>query len=173
LRGHLHQQNTCAILHQVKLTAQVKLHPSPDQYQLLSHTLKEANAACNRISERAWTDKVFGQFSLQKLTYHPARERFALSAQMVVRAVAKVADSYKVSKKKQRGFKQYGAFPYDARILTFDLSKKQVSIWTTGGRARIPFVCGARATPGHMKGYTFGTSDVVMADIQSGGCPAT
>lgn len=129
----------------MKLTAQVKLQSTPEQSQLLLQTLAEANTACNWISERAFTEKVFGQFSLHKLAYHPARERFNLSAQMVVRAVAKVADSYKVSKKKQRGFKLRGAFPYDARILSFDLEKRQVSIWTVDGRARLPFLCGERA----------------------------
>ena len=129
----------------MKLTAQIKLQPSPEKYELLKATLEEANGACNWISEQAFAEKVFGQFSLHKLVYHSARERFALSAQMVVRAIAKVADSYKVSKKKQRGFKKYGAIPYDSRILSFDLHKKQVSIWTLAGRERIPFVCGDRA----------------------------
>lgn len=129
----------------MKLTAQIKLQPTPEQYELLKATLEEANGACNWISEQAFTEKVFGQFSLHKLAYHPVRERFNLSAQMVVRAIAKVADSYRVSKKKRRGFKMYGGFPYDSRILSFDLSKRQVSIWTLDGRERIPFVCGDRA----------------------------
>ncbi len=129
----------------MKLTAQVKLRPTPEQYELLKATLEEANGVCNWISRQAFDSGVFGQFSLHKLVYHPAREKFNLSAQMVVRAIAKVADSYKVSKKKLRGFKMYGAFPYDNRILSFDLAKRQVSIWTLDGRKRIPFACGDRA----------------------------
>lgn len=44
---------------------------------------------------------------------YDVRENFDLTAQMVVRCIAKVADGYKVSTKKQRGFKQYGAIAYD------------------------------------------------------------
>jgi putative transposase len=123
----------------VKLTAQLKLHPTPEQHDFLQATLEEANAACN------WISQEFGQFSLHKIVYHPARERFNLSAQMVVRAIAKVADAYKISQKKQRGFQQHGAFPYDSRILSFRLDTREVSVWTAAGRQRVPFVCSARA----------------------------
>jgi putative transposase len=129
----------------VKLTAQLKLHPTPEQHDFLQATLEEANAACNWISQEAFREGVFGQFSLHKIVYHPARERFNLSAQMVVRAIAKVADAYKISKKKQRGFQQHGAFPYDSRILSFRLDTREVSVWTAAGRQRVPFVCSARA----------------------------
>lgn len=135
----------CAKLHDMKLTAQVKLQPTPEQYDLLKATLEEANAACNWISQEAFNEKVFGQFSIHKLVYYSARERFNLSAQMVVRAIAKVADSYKISKKKQCGFKLRGAFPYDNRILSWKLDKREVSIWTINGREKIPFVCHDRA----------------------------
>lgn len=129
----------------MKLTAQVKLQPTPEQHESLLQTLQEANAACDWISQQAFNAKVFGQFSLHKIVYHPARERFNLSAQMVVRAIAKVADAYQISKKKQRGFKLRGAFPYDNRILSWKLDKRAVSIWTVDGREKIPFVCHERA----------------------------
>lgn len=125
--------------------AQLKLQPTPEQHDLLLRTLEEANAACNWISQEAYREKVFKQFSLHKIVYRPARERFNLSAQMVVRAIAKVAQAYKISARKQRGFKQHGAFPFDNRILSFKLDKREVSIWTLTGRARIPFLCSDRA----------------------------
>lgn len=129
----------------MKISAQVKLQPTPDQHDALLRTLQGANTACNWISEQAFNSGVFGQFSLHKLVYHPARERFNLSSQMVVRAIAKVADSYKISKKRQHGFKLRGAFPYDNRILSWQLDKREVSIWTVDGRERMSFVCGVRA----------------------------
>ncbi len=131
--------------HHMKLTAQVKLQPTPEQRELLLQTLEEANCACSYISQRAFDEKTFRQFGVQKLLYKDVRERFNLSAQMVVRAISKVVDSYKINKKKQRSFKRHGAFPYDSRILTFKLEKREVSIWTINGRQKVPFRCGNRA----------------------------
>jgi putative transposase len=128
----------------MKLTAKIKLQPTPDQYKVLLNTLETANAACNDISQQAWDSRIFSQFSLHKLVYHDIRDRFPLSAQMTVRAVAKVADAYKLDKKAHRTFKPHGAFPYDNRILSFQTAEQTVSIWTLAGRQRIPYLCGDR-----------------------------
>ena len=128
----------------MKLTAKVKLTPTPEQHQMLKDTLHRANAASNYISGVAWDAQVFRQFGIHKLTYKDVRSRFGLSAQMTVRAIGKVADAYKVGKKRQRTFKKMGAFPYDLRILSWRLSDQTVSIWTLGGRQRMPFLAGER-----------------------------
>ena len=39
-------------------------------------------------------------------------------------------------------FRTDGAFPYDARILSWDLESETVSLWTVAGRRRMPFECG-------------------------------
>jgi putative transposase len=83
----------------MKLTAKVKLLPTPEQRQFLLQTLETANAACDWMSARAWEKNTFGAFSLHKIVYAEARERFDLSAQMVVRLIAKVGDAYKLDKK--------------------------------------------------------------------------
>ena len=67
-----------------------------------------------------------------------------LSAQIVVRCIAKVADAYKMDHKTKRSFRSHGAISYDSRVLSYNLAKSQVSIWTLGGRQAIPFVCGER-----------------------------
>ena len=46
----------------MKLTAQVKLVPTPEQAALLKATLEAANAACNAISAYAWNNKLFGKY---------------------------------------------------------------------------------------------------------------
>ncbi|MDQ3250460.1 MAG: transposase [Chloroflexota bacterium] len=127
----------------MKLTAKVKLQPTPKQAKLLKLTLETANAACNAISQVAWDTQTFGQFSLHKLTYHPIREQFGLAAQIVVRCISKVADAYKLDKKTQRTFKPLGGIAYDDRVLNWRLPTHTVSIWTMdGGRQFVPFVCG-------------------------------
>jgi len=128
----------------MKLTAKVKLLPSPEQMQMLKRTLETANAACNYISEQAWETKTFRHFPLHKLTYYDVRGKFPLSAQIVVRCISKVADSYKIGCKVKRTFNLLGAIAFDDRILSWKIHEMTVSIWTVQGRQRIPFVCGKR-----------------------------
>ena len=129
----------------MKLVAQIKLLATPEQVEALQQTLEMANAACNRISERAWESQTFRQYDLHKLVYQEMRQAFPLSAQVVVRQIAKVADAYKVDRERKRIFKPHGSIAYDARILSWCTDGEQtVSIWTIAGRLRIPFACGAR-----------------------------
>lgn len=126
----------------MRLTAQVKLQPNSQQLYALGRTLQTANQACNYTSEVAWETKTFRQFNLHKVVYYDIRERFGLAAEMTIRVIAKVANSYKLDKKTQRFFNPTGAFPYDNRILSWNLDKSIVSIWTMEGRLKIPFICG-------------------------------
>lgn len=128
----------------MKLTAKIKLNPTKEQHQLLLETLERANAACNHISDVAWEQKTFKAFNLHKLCYYPVKEQFELTAQVVVRALGKVADSYKLDKKTKRVFKTHAAFPFDSRILRFYVDRQEVSIWTLNGRERIAYQAGQR-----------------------------
>ena len=123
-----------------RLTVTVKLSPAdPDG---LRRTFETANAACDWISEQAWHHQTFRQLALHKLVYYQVRQRFGLSAQMAVRGIAKVVDAYALDKRTKRKFRTDGAFPYDARILSWDLESETVSLWTVAGRRRMPFECG-------------------------------
>lgn len=122
----------------------LKLQPTPEQAKSLRQTLERANAACNWISEQGWQTqpaRTLKQFALHKLCYHACKAKFDLTAQMVVRAVAKVADAYKLDKKRQRTFKRHGSIAYDDRIIRFT-NTEAVNLWTVDGRETIPFVCG-------------------------------
>ncbi len=128
----------------MKLIAQVKLQTTHEQAAALKQTMIEANRACTWVSTVAWTKKTFGQYALHKLVYQEVRAQFGLSAQVVVRCIAKVADAYKLDKQRKRAFKPLGAITYDDRILRWCVAKNEVSIWTTQGRMCIPFACGMR-----------------------------
>ncbi|MCG8351724.1 MAG: transposase, partial [Chloroflexales bacterium] len=128
----------------MKLTAHITLHPTPNQANALTRTLKAANAACNHISAVAWATRTFGKFALQTLCYQDVRTQFGLSAQMTVRALAKVGDAYKRDQKTKRTFRPRASIAYDDRILSFALPDSSISIWTLDGRQRIPFGCGER-----------------------------
>ena len=88
--------------------------------------------------------QAFQQFAIHKLTYYSAKEKSGLASQILVRAISKVADAYKLDKKVQRTFRPTGSIAYDDRILRWHVSDGFVSIWSTAGRLRIPFVGGAR-----------------------------
>jgi putative transposase len=126
----------------MKLTAKVKLIPTETQADSLKRTLETANTACNHISDLAWDAKQFGQFQIHKLAYYEIKAALDLSAQLIVRCIAKVCDAYKLDKKTKRTFKPLGSIPYDLRILSWKMDKSIVSIWTVDGREKIPFVCG-------------------------------
>jgi IS605 OrfB family transposase len=128
----------------MKLTAQIKLLTTPEQHAALLETLRLANAACNDMSARAWETRTFGQYGLHRLVYHDVRQRFALSAQVVISCISKVSDAYKQDQKVKRTFKPTAAVTYDSRILTWAMSQREVSIWSVKGRLAIPFVCGER-----------------------------
>jgi putative transposase len=126
----------------MKLTAQVKLQPATDQSHALLRTLEMVNLACNALSKSAWERKEFRRFPLQKLCYSTLRADFPLTAQIVVRLISKVSDAYKLDQKVQREFRPHGSISYDLRVLSWNMSKETVSIWSLDGRLSISFVCG-------------------------------
>ena len=126
----------------MKLIAQVKLQPTPEQADYLRRTLEVANAAANYVSEVAWETRTFRQYDLHHACYRDVRGRFPLSVQMVVRLIAKVADAYKLDRKARRTFRPHGSIAYDDRILSWRLADQTVSIWSVGRRLRIRFVAG-------------------------------
>jgi len=104
------------------------------------------------------------------------REQFALSAQLVVRLIAKVAAAYKRHKLTRRRFRPWGSIAYDDRILTW--SDTGVSIWTTSGRQFVPFLADERnrALLGSRRGdsylvyrdnewYFYATCDIAEAPL--------
>ncbi len=103
----------------MKLTAKIRLNPTPEQHILLLDTLKEANRVCNLLSAFAFDQRVFGQFGIHKAKYYEAKAGSQLSSQMIVRCISKVADSYKLDKKAKRTFRPLGSIAYDSRILSF------------------------------------------------------
>ena len=145
----------------MKLTAQIKLLPTPEQRHALAATIRQVNAACGFLSAAAWEGRVFGRYGLQKAAYYQVREQFNLSAQMTVRAIAKVADAYKLDRCVFRTFRLGGAIAYDGRVLRY-LKDGRVSIWTSNGRHTIPYTCGERQR--ELLAHQKGESDLVLRD---------
>jgi predicted transposase len=127
----------------MKLVANIKLQPTPEQHSALLDTLERCNEACNYLSSVGFESGCLKQFDLHKLAYADIRSKFELTAQVAVRSIAKVADSYKLDKKVQRVFRKHAAQPYDDRIISFK-SGDICSIWTLQGRLKIPVVMGKK-----------------------------
>jgi len=124
----------------MKLTLKIKLLPTDEQANFLISTIKEANNACDAISEIAWDRKAFNQFKLHKEAYYTIKSKFNLSSQVIIRCISKVTDSYKIDRKTKRQFRPCGSIAYDSRILSYKPSNI-VSIWCIDGRLKIPFIC--------------------------------
>ena len=69
---------------------------------------------------------------LQKLVYYDIRQRFGLSSQMAIRAIAKVAKPTSATRIRP-SFRPHGAMTYDQRICSFP-APDRVSLltWTDG-----------------------------------------
>ena len=160
----------------MKLTLKIKLLPSEQQKHLITTTMREVNIVCNAISVIAFDKKIFNQFKIHHEVYHPFKSKSNLSAQMLIRAISKVCDSYKIGKKIKRKFKLLGGITYDSRILTYK-PDDILSLWLLGGRQKIPFVCHNKKYLPYIKGeadlvykkgkfYIFQTVDIPDKDIE-------
>jgi IS605 OrfB family transposase len=125
----------------MKITIQIKLLPDESQYVALKETMQVFSDACNTIAEVAFREQCASKFALQKLVYEDTRRQFGLSAQLTIRAIAKVVEAYKRDKSKQCFFKPTGAVVYDRRIMSFK-GLENASLLTLKGRVVIPMQMG-------------------------------
>lgn len=128
----------------MNLTVKVKLIPTKEQKNSLVRTIEVFNDACNYISGVAFREKKFGQVGLHHLCYSHVRKTYGLSAQLAVRAIGKVSESYRAEKKRLHVFKKHSAIVYDQRILSFK-GIDTISILSLDGRFKIPIMFGAYA----------------------------
>jgi IS605 OrfB family transposase len=127
---------------QMLLTLKVKLQPTEENKQRLLRTMESFNAACDDISTVAYDSKTFNQYKLHHILYYRIREQYKLPAQLTVRAIGKVVDSYKTERQHLHTFNPHGAIIYDQRIIGFKGLEK-VSLTTLEGRVIVPLLVGA------------------------------
>lgn len=125
----------------MKTTLQVKLLPTSEQHTILVDTMRAFNAACTWIAEYAYAERCASKFVLQRALYYEVRQRFGLSAQLAIRAIAKTVDAYKRDKSRRVTFRPDGAAVYDARIMAFH-GLEAVSLMTLRGREVVPIQMG-------------------------------
>jgi putative transposase len=126
------------------LTLKVKLQPTIEQRLKLLRTMEAFNQACDDISKVAYESKTFNQYRLHHRLYYHIREQYQLPAQLAIRAIGKVVDSYKTERRRLHLFNPYGAITYDERIMRLH-GLDEVSLSTLEGRVVVPLRVGGYA----------------------------
>lgn len=123
------------------LTIVCKLNPSQKVVKMIDTTLEMFAAACNYANQTvkpAITSKV----TIQSEVYQTIRSKYSLSANLAVRACARVGANRKTAKKDKKPVKEFKptSADYDARIFAFREPDWTVSLTLVGGREHIPIV---------------------------------
>jgi putative transposase len=139
-----------------------KLRINEESAAALAATMALFNTVCNQLSEIAWETKTFRAFDLHKLAYHPLRAEFGLPAQLTVRAIAKVCDSYKTDRSIKHVFGPQGAVVYDARCFKL-VGVSAAELTTVHGRFRFSLAHGGKQRDQLTAGTT-GEADLLFRD---------
>ena len=126
------------------ITTSIKLLASTEDKQKLLKTTYKFNDVCNFISDFCFANKVYSKIKIQKEIYYQIRELFDLPSQFAIRAISRVAESYKTDKKVKHEFNKNSSIEYDQRILNWKKLDK-ISILSMDGRLTIPIVFGKYA----------------------------
>lgn len=125
------------------LTLTCKLQPTQVQVQKIEQTLQAFADACNWTNEQVG-GRVTSKRTIQAQAYHDLRARFGLSANLAVRACARVGANRKTAQAKKRKVKAFKptSVDYDARIFAYREKDNTVSLTLIDGREHIPLKLG-------------------------------
>ena len=142
-------------------TINLGLRPTPTQSVTLGVLQDAFAAACNHISAVAWQEQEFHRVGLQHLVYQDVRALYGLKAQHTIRAIAVVADSYKVDESKQHRFSSAGAVPFDTPRL-YQLRGTQVRLSTCGAPVTVEVRLSKHQAQILASGLTLAEADLVQ-----------
>jgi IS605 OrfB family transposase len=115
-------------------TVKCKIKVNKKQFDVLKETLNRFANACNDILNVSQENRTTNKVRLQHLCYKTIKERYNLPANLVIRAIARVAVKRKGKKKAQ--FFKAKSFDLDQRIFSFKEKDMTVSIATHAGRLK-------------------------------------
>ncbi|BAZ31685.1 transposase, IS1341 family protein [Cylindrospermum sp. NIES-4074] len=125
------------------LTVVCKLNPTPKQSEEIELVLKAFADACNHANQQV-KPQITSKTTIQNMVYKDLRALFGLSANLAVRACARVGANRKTAKQKDQQvltFKPTSA-DYDARIFSFREKDWTVSLTLMNGREHIKIDAG-------------------------------
>lgn len=134
----------------MKRTISVKLLHTAEQAQAFGDLAETFSDSCNHIVPLVQENRCFNRVALHHLAYYSVRETFPdLGSQMVCKAVHRVTDAYKTLQSNKR-IKKGEPIPliqfspksvhFDKR--TYSIKDDSLSLFTMGGRVKVPFVMG-------------------------------
>ncbi len=121
------------------LTVVCQLNPSAEQIVKLDKILQVFAEACKYINSTV-SPNITNKNRIQKEVYRAVRQQYSLTANLAVRACARVAANRKVGNP-VKNFQPTSA-DYDARIFDYKEKTQSVSLSTLDGREHIPLVVG-------------------------------
>jgi putative transposase len=124
-------------------TAVCKLAPTPEQSSEIDATLKAFAGACDFAADAARRVGSTNKVIVQHEAYRAIRERFGLSANLAIRAIARACAALKVPAKMHSAFAPT-SIDYDARIFAFHEWNWTFGLTLLSGRVKIATVLGDR-----------------------------
>jgi putative transposase len=113
-----------------------KLIPTPEQASEMDATLQAFAAACDFAADVARRIGSTNKVKVQHAGYKDIRERFGLSANLAIRAIARACAALKVPEKMHSTFDPT-SIDYDARIFAFQEWNWTFGVTLLGGRRKI------------------------------------
>src|SRR5262245_32076786 len=95
-----------------------KLAPTAEQAVEIDATLEAFARACNHMAEVSRREKTTNKVVLQHACYRKVREAFGLSANLAIRAIARVSAAMKARERANSTFAPT-SIDYDQRIFSF------------------------------------------------------
>lgn len=124
-------------------TISCKLAPTPEQRAELDATLTAFADACNFIADVARREHTTNKVKVQHACYTDVRAMFGLSANLAIRAIARVCAALKVKAKAHSTFDPT-SIDYDQRIFSFREWDWTFSLTLLHSRARLDAILGER-----------------------------
>lgn len=119
----------------MKRTVKCRLEPSSEQAVALIATLEAFAAACNAVVEIAHQTGKHRAYDLHHECYRDIKERFGLTSNYVVRAIARVAGSFGKGKTPAREFRPT-SLDLDKDLIRYQAYDETVSIASINGRLK-------------------------------------
>jgi IS605 OrfB family transposase len=118
-----------------------KLNPTPEQVVEIDATLQAFAAACNRVADVCRSLNTTNKVKVQKECYAAVRTKFGLSANLTIRAIARVCAALKVPQRRASTF-ALTSIDYDQRIFSFREQDWTFSLTLLPSRQRLKALLG-------------------------------
>jgi len=125
-------------------TVKCKLMTSDAARDALEQTATAFANGCNIILQSSRKLKTSNKVKLQQAIYNEVREKTGLSANLTIRAIARVAYAIKIAAKRKKYVSEFHStsIDYDQRIFVWRERDESVSLTTVKGRIHVPLKIG-------------------------------